>query len=155
MLWRHREEAFFTDTLQTDLLRLRLPHAESSPSSFPSAQAQTRDPLRRRMAYFRGVRSLATVTKETSPRSPRTSVSTKHSDYQDSSFILVLSTVAQTVKNLPAMQETLVRSLGWEDPLEKDTAICSSILPWRILQTEEPDRLQSIQSMGSQRVVHN
>ena len=132
MLRRHREEAFFTDTLQTDLLWLRLPHAESSPSRFPSAQAQTRVPLRRRMAYFRGVPSLATVTKETSPRSQISSVSTKHSDYQDSSFILVLSTVAQTVKNLPAVQETLVRSLGWEDPLE-DMATRSSILAWRIL----------------------
>ena len=41
--------------------------------------------------------------------------------------------VAQTVKNLPVMQETRVRSLGWEDPLEKGMAILSSILAWRIL----------------------
>ena len=46
--------------------------------------------------------------------------------------------VAQTVKNLLAMQETWVRSLGWEDPLEKETATYSSILIWRIPLTEEP-----------------
>ena len=57
--------------------------------------------------------------------------------------------VAQTVKNLPAMQETRVRSLGWEDPLEKRTATHSSILAWRIPWKEEPGGLQS---MGSQRV---
>ena len=57
--------------------------------------------------------------------------------------------VAQTVKNLPAMQETQVRSLGWEDPLEKEMTICSSIIAWRIPWTEDPGRLQS---MGSQRV---
>ena len=60
--------------------------------------------------------------------------------------------MAQMVKNLPAMQETWVRSLGWEDPLEKEMAIHSSILPWRIPWTEEPGRLQS---MWSQRVGHN
>ena len=60
--------------------------------------------------------------------------------------------VAHTVKNLPAMQETWVQSLGWEDPLEKGMATHSSILEWRIPWTEEPDRLQS---MGSQRVKHN
>ena len=53
------------------------------------------------------------------------------------------------VKNPPAVQETWVQSLGWEDPLEKGTAIHSSILAWRIPWTEEPGRLQSI---GSQRV---
>ena len=47
------------------------------------------------------------------------------------------SLVAQMVKNLPAMQETLVRSLGWEDPLEKEMATHSSILAWRIPWTEE------------------
>ena len=60
--------------------------------------------------------------------------------------------VAQTVKNLPVMQETLVLSLGWEIPLEKGMAIHSSILAWRIPWTEEPDGLQS---MGSQIVGHN
>ena len=51
--------------------------------------------------------------------------------------------VAQTVKHLPAMQETRVRFLGPEDPLEKEKAIYSSILAWRIPWTEKPDRLQS------------
>ena len=62
------------------------------------------------------------------------------------------SLVAQTVKNLPAMQETLVRPLGWEDPLENGMATHSSVLTWKIPWTEEPGRLQS---MGSQRVGHN
>ena len=53
------------------------------------------------------------------------------------------------VKNLPAMQETQVQSLDWEDPLEKGMETDSSILAWRIPQSEEPGRLQS---MGSQRV---
>ena len=48
------------------------------------------------------------------------------------------SLVAQTVKHLPAMQETWVQSLGWEDPLEKEMAIHSSILAWRIPWTEGP-----------------
>ena len=48
------------------------------------------------------------------------------------------SLVAQTVQNLPAMQETQVRSLSWEDPLEKEIATHSSILAWRTLWTEEP-----------------
>ena len=56
------------------------------------------------------------------------------------------------VKTLPAMQETWVRSLGWEDPLAKGMATHSSILAWRIPWTEEPGRLQS---MGSQRVGHD
>ena len=49
--------------------------------------------------------------------------------------------VAQTVKNLPAMQETQVRSLIWEDALEKEMATQSSILAWRIPWTEEPGGL--------------
>ena len=60
--------------------------------------------------------------------------------------------VSQMLKNLPAMQETQIRSLGWEDPLEKEMAIHSSILAWRIPQTEEPGGLQS---MGLQRVRCN
>ena len=60
--------------------------------------------------------------------------------------------VAQMVKNLPAMQETRVRILGQEDPLEKRMATHSSVLAWRILRTEEPGGLQS---MGSQRVGHD
>ena len=62
------------------------------------------------------------------------------------------SLVAQTVKNLPAIWETWVGSLGWEDPLEEGTAIHSSILAWRISWTEEPGGLQS---MGFQRVGHD
>ena len=57
------------------------------------------------------------------------------------------SLVAQLVKNLPAMWETWVLSLGWEDPLEKGKGTHSSILAWRIPWT--------VQSMGSQRVRHN
>ena len=60
--------------------------------------------------------------------------------------------VAQMVKHLPAMQETWVRFLGQEDPLEKGLATHSAILVWRIPLTEEPGRLQS---MGSQRVGHD
>ena len=60
--------------------------------------------------------------------------------------------MAQTVKNLSAMQETQVPSLGQEDSLEKEMAIHFSILAWRLPWTEEPGGLQS---MGSQRVRHN
>ena len=60
--------------------------------------------------------------------------------------------VAQRVKRLPAMWESRVRLLGWEDPLEKERATHSSTLAWRIPWTEEPGRLQP---MGSQRVGHN
>ena len=60
--------------------------------------------------------------------------------------------MVQTVKNPPAMQETQVRSLGQEDPLEKGMATHSSILAWRIPLTEEPGGLQP---MESQRVGHN
>ena len=62
------------------------------------------------------------------------------------------SLVAQMVKCLPAIWETQVRSLGEEDPLEKEMAIHSSTLVWKIPWMEEPDRLQS---MGSQRVRHD
>ena len=68
------------------------------------------------------------------------------------SSIVYLSLVAQMVKNLPAMRETWVPSLGWEDPLEKGMATHSSILAWRIPWTEEPGGVQSI---GSQRVGHD
>ena len=60
--------------------------------------------------------------------------------------------MAQRLKRLPAMWETWVQSLGREDRLDKEKAIHSSILAWRIPWTEEPGRLQS---MGSQRVGHN
>ena len=73
-------------------------------------------------------------------------------------FVFVLSelslasVVAQVVKNLPAMQETWVPSLGSEDPLEEDMATHASIVAWRIPWREEPGGLHS---MGSQRVGHN
>ena len=59
----------------------------------------------------------------------------------------MVSLVAQTVKNLPAMKKTWVRSLGQEDPLEKGIATHSSVLAWRTPWIEEPDGQQS---MGSQ-----
>ena len=62
------------------------------------------------------------------------------------------SLVAYMVKNLPAMQETCIRSLGQEDILEKGIVTHSSILAWRIPRTEEPGRLQS---MRLQRVGHD
>ena len=60
--------------------------------------------------------------------------------------------MVQRVKRLPAMRETWVRSLGWEDPLEKEMETHSSTLAWKIPWTEKPGRLQS---MESQRVGHN
>ena len=60
--------------------------------------------------------------------------------------------MAETVKNPPAMEETQVLSWGWEDPLEKEMAIHSNILAWKIPWTEEPGRLQS---MGLQGVGHD
>ena len=57
--------------------------------------------------------------------------------------------MARSVKNLPAMQEIWVQSLGREDPLEKGTATHSSILAWRIPQTEEPGGLSSMRSEKS------
>ena len=66
--------------------------------------------------------------------------------------IYMTSLVAQMVKSLPAMQETQVQSLGWEDPLEKEMANHSSVLAWKIPWAEEPGGLQS---MGSLRVGHD
>ena len=66
--------------------------------------------------------------------------------------IVLTSLLAQMVKHLPAIWETQVRSLGWEDLLEEEMATHSSIPAWRIPGMEEPGRLQS---MGSQRVGHN
>ena len=60
--------------------------------------------------------------------------------------------MAQMVKNLPVVQETQVRSLGQEDPLEKEMAIHLSTIAWKIPGTEEPGRLQS---MGLQKVGHD
>ena len=65
---------------------------------------------------------------------------------------VVGSLVAQTVKSLPAMRETQVRSQGQEDPLEKEMATHSSTLAWKIPWTEEPG---GVQPMGSQRVRHD
>ena len=62
------------------------------------------------------------------------------------------SLVAQMVKRLPAMRETEVQSLGWEDPLEKEMATHSGTVAWNIPCTEKPGRLQS---MGWQRVGHD
>ena len=62
------------------------------------------------------------------------------------------SMLAQTVKRLSTMQETPVQSLGWEDHLEKEMAIYSTTIAWKITWTEEPGRLQPT---GSQRVGHN
>ena len=70
----------------------------------------------------------------------------------NSKYIKRVSLMAQMVKNLPTLREAWVRSLGWEDPLEKRMATHSRILAWRIPWTEEPGGLQS---MGSQRVGHN
>ena len=71
---------------------------------------------------------------------------------ENSSLLLGASLVAQTIKNLPAMQEMQVRSLGQKDPLEKGMATHSSVLAWRFPWTEEPGGLQS---MELQRVGHN
>ena len=60
--------------------------------------------------------------------------------------------MAQTVKNLPAMQETWVQALSWKDPLENGMASHSRIPVWKIPRTEEPDGLQFV---GSQRVRHD
>ena len=70
----------------------------------------------------------------------------------DHYFYLPLDRVAQTVKRLSTMRETRVRSLDWEDPLEKEMAIHSRTIAWKIPWTEEPGRLQS---MGMQRVGHD
>ena len=66
--------------------------------------------------------------------------------------VSLASLVAQTVKCLPADKEALARSLGWEDPLEKEMATHSSTLAWKIPWTEEPCKLQST---VSQRFRHN
>ena len=56
--------------------------------------------------------------------------------------------MAQTVKHLSTMRETQVQALGWEDPLEKEMAVNSSTVAWRIPWTEEPGRLQSMRSQS-------
>ena len=71
---------------------------------------------------------------------------------QEALYLAYINKVAQLVKNLPAMQQTQVQFLGWENPLEKEMATHSSIFAWRIPWTEEPGGLQST---GSQRIRHN
>ena len=71
---------------------------------------------------------------------------------QRGAFLSLTSLLAQRLKRLPAMRETWVQSLDWEDPLEKEMATHSSTLAWKIPWTEEPGRLQS---MGSQRLGHD
>ena len=93
------------------------------------------------------------------PRSPAWQADSLPLSHLGRSFCLYLlpllafstSLVAQSVKNLPAMQETWVWSPGWEDPLEKEMATRSSMLAPRLSWTEEPGKLQS---MGSQKVGH-
>ena len=62
---------------------------------------------------------------------------------------MTCSLIAQLVKNLPAVQETWIQFLGWEDTLEKEMATHSNILAWRTPWIEEPDRLQSMRSQES------
>ena len=70
----------------------------------------------------------------------------------DINAVLGASLVAQRIKCLPAMQETRVQSLGWEDPLEKEMATHSSTLVWKIPWTEEPGGLQSTGSQSRTRL---
>ena len=69
-------------------------------------------------------------------------------------YIYMEFLVAQTVKNLPAMQETRVQSLGQEDPLEKGMATHSSVLSWEIPWTEEPGGLQFVGSQSQTRLTN-
>ena len=78
---------------------------------------------------------------------------TRNSQMYLSSFSLFRTTVvAQTVKNLPAVRESVIQSLGLQDPLEKGMATHSSILAWRIPWTEEPGGLQSMRSQCQTRL---
>ena len=79
-------------------------------------------------------------------------ITLKNSLSSNKIFIKRASLVAQMVKCLPAMPETWVQFLDWEDPLEKEMALHSSTLAWQIPWMEEPDRLQS---MGLQRVGYD
>ena len=75
-------------------------------------------------------------------------ITLKNSLSSNKIFIKRASLVAQMVKCLPAMPETWVQFLDWEDPLEKEMALHSSTLAWQIPWMEEPDRLQSMGSLG-------
>ena len=68
----------------------------------------------------------------------------KNSEYITHAILEKITPLAQTVKRLPAMQETWVQSLGWEDPLEEEMATHSSTLAWKIPRMEESGRLQSM-----------
>ena len=83
---------------------------------------------------------------------PTGTTSTKMFHLTTASEHTAASLVAQRLKHLPAMRETWVQSLSWEDPLEKEMATHSSTLAWKIPWMEEPGRLQS---MGLQRARHN
>ena len=72
--------------------------------------------------------------------------------YHTYTVFLRASLVAQSVKNLPAVQETVIQALSWEDPLQKGMTTHSSILAWKISWTEEPGGLQSVES---HRIGHN
>ena len=74
----------------------------------------------------------------------KTKIQVSSSKLGTTSIIIRTSLVAQTVKCLSTMRETWVRALGWEDPLEKEMAIHSSSIAWKIPWTEEPGRLQSM-----------
>ena len=73
-------------------------------------------------------------------------------EFFKSIIIVGASLIAQSVKNLPVMQEARIRFLGWDDLLEEEMATHSSILAWKIPWSEEPGELQS---MGSKRVRHD
>ena len=64
-------------------------------------------------------------------------------NFHEGGDLYIATLVAQSIKNLPAVQETQLQSLGWEDPLEKEMATHSSILAWKIPWTEEPGGLPS------------
>ena len=87
-------------------------------------------------------------------RIPPLELSEQQSGREDLEYIIIYwtSLVAQMVKHLPTVRETWVRSLGWEDLLEKEIITHSSTLAWKIPWTEEPGRLQS---MGLQRFRHD
>ena len=82
----------------------------------------------------------------------RTKISTQIISFKDFKGWINSVSGGSVVKNLLPVQEMWVQSLGWEDPLEREMATLSSILAWKIPQTEEPGRLQS---MGSKRVGHD
>ena len=89
------------------------------------------------------------VTPETAAHQAPLSLGFSRQEHWSGLPFPLASLVAQTVKHLPAVWETQLQSLGWEDPLQKEMATHFSTLAWKILWTEEPGQLQP---MGSQRV---